>query len=167
MKNVMKAMSALLMVVLFVSCGSKPPTPEEVYNKIQNKENLSQVDYTVMIEYVGEYAQKAQADFNKINAAPSTDSSEYIKAFGNLSDLYQKYPYLDSFRSALYKVPDGMLDEQNQEIALKYANDESFPLPAGLGVEIENPDVQGMVQDMPSTDTTQVISTGVGEAVSE
>lgn len=171
MKNVMKIMTALMMVVLFASCGGdKTPTAEEVFNKVQNKETLTQADYTVMIEYVGDYSKKAQEYFNKINASANDNSPEYVKAFNDLSTLYGKYPYLDSFRTALYNVPDGMLDPENQAIVNEFANDEAFPLPKGEGVSLENPDVQGMVQDMPNTafsDSTGVVSTGIGEAVNE
>lgn len=160
-----KAMAALLLVVLIASCSSKVPTADEVYNKVKNGETLTQQDYTAMIDYVGQYAQKALDYQNKINAQPNDSTAEYIKMSNDWANLYQKYPYLNEFRQCLANANMDDFDAENQQLINQYANDPSFPLPAGEGVALEGAqNVNGMIQDMPQ-DSSKVISTGDGEAV--
>lgn len=164
--KMMKAVMAVMLVAVMAACGSpKIPSAEDVAAKIDKGEALTQTDYTAMIDYVGEYASKAQEYFNTINAQPNDSTADYIKAANEMAELYQKYSYLDMFRTCLRNADMSQFDTANQELINKYANDESFPLPAGEGVALENPKVQGMIQDMPNTDSTPVISTGDGEAV--
>lgn len=163
--NLMKAFMAVMLVAVMASCGSKVPSAEEVAMKIDNGDALSQADYTAMINYVGEYASKAQEYFNKINAQPNDSTAEYIKASDDMAALYQKYTYLDKFRTCLANADMSQFSTENQELINGFANDEAFPLPGGEGAAIENPKVQGMIQDMPNTDSSNLISTGDGEAI--
>ena len=160
-----KAFAALMLVVLMSACGSKVASPEEVAAKITNGETLTQNDYKVMIDYVGDYATKALVYQNKINVQPNDSTPEYIKASNEWASLYQKYPYLAQFRQSLTSADMSQFDEANQQLINQYANDPSFPLPGGEGVALENPNVQGMVEDMPANQNSNVISTGDGEAV--
>lgn len=163
--NALKIMAALLLVVVMGSCGSKKPTAEDVNAKIQAGQELTQDDYTTLLDYVGDYASKAQEYYNIINAAPNDSTPEYVKAFNDLAELYGKYPYLQTFRSCLQNVDASKFDDKNLELVNKYANDEGFPLPVGEGSTLLNPQVQGDIVDMPQTDSTNVIATGDGEAV--
>lgn len=168
MKNftgIIKSFAAAVLLIGVASCGSKVPSADDVAAKISEGQELTQADYTAIIDYVGEYAGKAQEYFNIINAQPNDSTAEYIKASDDMAALYAKYPHLSAFRNALYNADMSQFDTANQELINKYANDPAFPLPAGEGDAIENPQVQGMIQDMPSTDSTPVISTGDGEAV--
>lgn len=164
--TLMKIMATFALAVLMTSCGSKAPTPEEVNAKIEAGERLSQADYTAILEYVGEYANKAEGFYDTINVV--NDSTEaYAKAVNELSALYAKYPYLSTFRECLQNADAATFDNKNIELVNKYKNDEGFPLPVGEGASMLNPDVQGMIEDMPNSDSGKVIATGVGEAVAE
>jgi len=44
-------------------------------------------------------------------------------------------------------------------------NTRDFPLPVGEGANLEDPNVVGMIEQTPDSDTTGVISQGAGEAV--
>lgn len=162
--TIMKVMAAFAMIAVMTACGSKAPTPEEVNAKIEAGDQLSQADYTAILEYVGDYANKAQSYYDTINVV--NDSTEaYTKAADELAALYAKYPYLTTFRNCLQDAPAATFDNKNLELVNKYKNDEAFPLPVGVGASMLNPDVNGMIEDMPGNDSSKVISTGVGEAV--
>lgn len=163
----LKTFALFALATVMVSCGSKTPTPEEVASKIENGQELSQADYTAMLEYVGDYAEKAQDYYNTINIQPNDSTAEYIKASNDLANLYAKYPYLQTFRTCIANTDGSKFDNRNLELVNKYSNDEGFPLPVGEGTVMENPDVQGMIEQMPATDSTGVIANGVGEAVSD
>lgn len=163
--KLIKGLAAVALVVGLASCGNKVPSADEVAAKIDNGQELTQADYTAIIDYVGEYATKAQEYSNTLNMQPNDSTAEYIKVSDEWAALYAKYPYLNKFRASLQNADMNQFDEKNQKLINNYANDEAFPLPAGEGVALENPKVQGMIQDMPSSDTTNVISTGDGEAV--
>lgn len=156
---------ALLMVMMVVACGSKVPTPEQVAQKIDNKETLSESDYTSMIDYCGEYAEKAQSLFDVINAQPNDSTEAAVKATSDMAALYAKYPYLDMFRTALANTDVTALGKDNEKKVNEYAKYQAFPLPGGEGADLQNPDVVGMIEQTPATDTTGVIASGDGEAV--
>lgn len=163
--KMMKALGVLMLVAVMASCGSKIPSAQQVASKIDNGQQLSQEDYTAMIDYVGEYANKAQGYFNTINSQPNDSTAEYTKAADEMAALYQKYPYLDTFRKCLASADMSQFDTANQELINQYVNDESFPLPVGEGAALMNPQVQGDIEQMPNNDSTGVIATGAGEAV--
>ena len=164
----LKACAAVMLVALVASCGQKAPTVEEVAAKVNDGQALTQADYKTMIDYVGEYAAKAQDYYNQINAQPNDSTAQYIEASNELAALYAKYTYLDSFRTALSNADASNFDDTNLELVNKYSKDQGFPLPVGEGAAMQDPNVVGMIQDMPSTgttDSTGVLSTGDGEAV--
>lgn len=165
LSKLMKVTFAFLIVTMIASCGAKKPSAEEVNAKIEAGDQLSQADYNTMIEYVGDYATKAQELFNTINAQPNDSTADYVKAANDMAELYGKYPYLNTFRSCLANADASQFDNKNLELINKYCNDQAFPLPVGEGAAMLNPQVQGMIEDMPNTDTGNVIATGDGEAV--
>ncbi|MCM1369648.1 MAG: hypothetical protein NC204_04675 [Candidatus Amulumruptor caecigallinarius] len=160
--SVLALMAVLLLT--FVSSCSKT-SPRDVAAKIDAKESLSQNDYGVIIDYCGEYAEKAQNYFNIISGQPNDSTRVAVEASQNLATLYQEYNYLDLFRNTLYSISDSDLDKSNIDKVNKYSKLEAFPLPGGAGVALENPDVVGMIEDTPNSDTSAVIATGDGEAV--
>lgn len=161
------AFAALMLVALVSSCGSKSVTPEQVAGKIESGQELTQADYQTMIDYVGEYAQKAQGYFNTINAQPNDSTADYVKASDDLANLYAKYPYLGTFRDCLANTDITTFDAANAELVNKYVDNTAFPLPIGEGAEMRNPAVQGMIEQMPNSDSSGVIADGVGEAVTD
>lgn len=159
------AVVAIAGMTAMSSCGNKNVTPEDVANKIEAKEALSDADYSTMIDYCGDYAKEAQPYFDIINAAPNDSTRRAEEAASNLADLYAKYKYLDTFRTQLDNTDITALDKSNQDKINKLSEYSSFPLPAGAGAALENPDVVGDIVDMPESDTSAVIATGDGEAV--
>lgn len=160
-----KGVMTLLLVFAMAACGSKVPDPSVVSGKIDEGQALSESDYTSMIDYCGKYAVEAQKYFDIINAQPNDSTAEAVKATDDLAALYARYTYLDQFRNTLAQTDVSAMGADNEKKVNEYAKYQAFPLPAGEGADLRDPAVVGMIQDMPSTDTTQVISTGDGEAV--
>lgn len=164
-RTIMGALALILSVGFLSACSEKLPTPADVAAKIDAKEVLSTADYTTMINYCGEYAKKAQPLFDVINAQADASSPEAVKATGEMADLYAEYKYLDMFRTAIYASDESALGKENVEKVNELSQFEAFPLPEGAGENLQQPGVVGQIEEMPSTDTTGVISEGVGEAV--
>lgn len=152
-------------VALFSACSEKLPSAEEVAKRIDAKETLSTADYTAMINYCGEYAKKAQPLFDIINAQPDASTPEAVKAAGEMADLYANYRYLDMFRSVLENTDESALGAKNVEKVNELSQFQAFPLPEGAGPDLNQPGVVGQIEQMPDSDTSGVISTGVGEVV--
>lgn len=161
----MKGVMALMLVCVMAACGSKVPSVESVASRLSANESLSQADYTAMIDYCGKYAEEAQKYYDAINAQPNDSTVEAISAAGDLASLYAKYTYLDQFRTALAQTDISQLGAENEKKVNEYAKYQGFPLPVGEGANLEDPNVVGMIEQTPATDTTGVISQGDGEAV--
>lgn len=157
--------AVLVMGLGLASCGNGAPSAADVAKKIDAKEQLSQADYGSILDYCGDYAKKAQQYFDVINAQPNDSTVEYANAAADMAKLVEQYPYLDMFRSVVYNLTTTDLDEANQKKIDEYAKYQAFPLPEGAGVDLANPDVVGDIEQMPDTDTSDVISEGAGEAV--
>lgn len=159
------SLSALMLICLLTACGSKLPTAEQVAAKLDTKQSLTEADYTTMIDYCGEYARKAQGYYDQINAQPNDSTSAAIRASSQLADLYASYGYLDQFRNTLAQTELSQLGTDNEKKVNEYAKYQGFPLPVGEAGDLQNPQVVGMIEEMPDSDTTGVISQGDGEAV--
>lgn len=166
--TVMTIAASLLIMLGVAACSEKLPTDADVAKKIDAKEALSEADYTTMIDYCGRYAEEAQKYYDIINAQPNDTTAEYISATNDLASLYGDYAYLDQFRQTLAQSEMSQLGADNEKKVNELAKYQAFPLPAGAGANLQDPNVVGMIEDMPSTattDSTGVISTGDGEAV--
>lgn len=157
-----------LFVLCIISCSGNLPTPREVAQKIDDKETLTTDDYTTMIDYCGDYAKRAQKYYDIINAEPNDSTEAAIKATGDLATLYGSCQYLDLFRSTLANTDLSALGKDNEKKVNEYAKYQGFPLPIGEGADLQDPNVVGMIEQMPDTAVSEsagVISTGDGEAV--
>lgn len=163
----MRIIAVMACVLIMAACGQKVPTPEEVSNRITANDNLTEADYAQMIDYCGKYAKDAQPYFDIINAQPNDTTAESVRATDQLASLYGSYPYLDQFRNVLAQTPMSKLGTENEKKINEYAKYQGFPLPEGEGAALLNPDVVGMIEDAPNSETTGVIATGDGEAVNE
>ena len=124
------------------SCGGGRGTEAQdqaIADKIENGEDLTSEDYSRMINYVGEFAQKAQPYVVETNANASED----------LATLRDEYPYLDTFRECLETTPVDRLSDSNLEEVGKYAGFIEFSAPIGYtlttnaeaaGIEMGVPD---------------------------
>lgn len=158
-------MLAVMLLCVMASCGTKVPSPESVAEKLTSGQTLSEADYTSMIEYCGKYASEAQKYYDTINAQPNDSTADAIKATSGLADLYASYPYLDQFRNNLAQTELSKLGAENEKKVNAYAKYQGFPLPIGEGADLRDPNVVGMIEETPDSDTTGVISQGDGEAV--
>ena len=149
-----KGLMALVLVCLMAACGAKTPTPEAVAAKIAANETLTEAE--------------GQKFFDIINAQPNDSTAEYNRAASDLADLYGSDKYLDTFRNCLAQTDLSKLGKENEKKVNDFAKYQGFPLPQGEGADLRDPNVVGMIEDMPDTtvtETTGVISTGDGEAV--
>ncbi len=161
----LKTLCVALLALAFSSCTGSAPTPAEVAEKINQNQVLSEADYSTMIDYCGDYAQRAQEYFDIINAQPTDSTAEYNKAAQDLANLKAGSPYVDMFREAIYAANDNQIGEKNVKKVNEYEKYEAFPLPDGSGPALQQPGVEGVIEQMPTTDTTGVISQGDGIAV--
>lgn len=162
------SMGAVVALLFAAGCSSNLPTDKEVADKLSTDQQLTEADYTTMIDYCGKYAEEAQKYYDIINAQPNDSTAEYTKAADDLANLYGNYTYLESFRNALNNADMSKIGKDNEKKVNDFSKYQAFPLPAGAGQNLENPSVVGVIEDMPSqgvTDSTGVISTGDGEAV--
>lgn len=166
--NLIKGAIAVLMLIVMASCGGSNPSVEDVVKTLDAGKTPTESEYASIIKYCGDYAKEAQKYYDIINAQPNDSTAEAVKATDNLASLYAKYPYLDKFRDVLAKTELSKLGAKNEAKVNEYAKYQGFPLPVGEGADLRDPNVVGMVQDMPDsavTDTTGLLSTGDGEAV--
>lgn len=135
----MKKLSYICMMALFAvfflnSCGGTDSgKDQEIANKIANKEALSPEDYTRMIEYVGEFAEKAQ---NYVVGQSEEDSQK-------LAELTAEYPLLDVFRNCIKETPLDQFSASDLEIMQKYAGLDEFSVPEGFEIQT-NAEAAGM-----------------------
>lgn len=161
--KILRLFAAVVFVALMASCGSNAPSADEVANRINTDQSLTEADYSGMIDYCGKYAQEAQKYYDEINAA-GNDSTVVAKATMELAELYGKYTYLDLFRNKLASTDMTQLGAENEKKVNEYAKYQGFPLPQGEGADLQDPNVVGMIEDMPA-DSGAVIADGAGEAV--
>lgn len=124
--------SALLIIGGLASCGSKS-SDETLATMIENGDQLSQEDYTVIINYVGEYAEKAQ----QYAVATGDEAAE------QLANLKKEYPYLAVYRDCIGATSLKDLSKENLELIGKYAGYVEFTTPAGFTIQT-NPEAAGL-----------------------
>lgn len=126
---------ALFAAVVMTSCGGAGTNAEDksIENKIENGEDLTADDYSHMINYVGEFAQKAQPLVSE-NSDAATEQ---------LAQLREEYPYLDAFRECLKTTPVDKLNDSNLAEVAKYAGLIEFSAPIGYTLTT-NPEAAGL-----------------------
>lgn len=156
------AFVALLFVMGLSACDGND-NASKVASKIKNGEKLTQDDYTEMIDYCGKYAKAAQKIQDEINALPG-ESEEVGKLENKMTDLSSQYPYTTEFFEKLTSSTKEEVGEGNVKLINEYASLMWFSAPDWATID-EDPDVVGFIEDMPSTDSAGVISTGDGDEV--
>ena len=160
--KIIKMLSMVAVVLLMAACGSNGA--QSVEQKIKEGSQLTEADYTVMIEYCGNFAKEAQVIQYKINALPA-DNAQQGSLEDQMASLADKYPYIGTFGQKLTNATKEEVGEKNVELMEKYSSLTWFIAPDwAIGNSALN-NVDGFVEDMPSTDSTGVISTGDGVAV--
>ena len=156
----MKNIGLLLLGVVALiwgACTKQSPTPAEVAAKIDSHQVLTQTDYTVIIDYCGDYAKQVQQYFNLINEQLSDTTMDYIRASGEIANIRAANPYLDMFQTALYGADDAVIGKDNVKKVKEYQKYDAFPLPDGSGPALSIPGTKGEVVQVP-TESSSVIA---------
>lgn len=158
-----KFSSLIAFLLLFIAACSSDGA-KKVADKINSGVTLSQEDYTVMIDYCGQYATEAQKYQNKIDALPDT-AQEATKDVEELASLSSEYPYLDLFNKHIASCTKEEIGSANVDRINKYASLIWFEAPDWATV-IRDPNLDGFIEDTPTAGTDSgVIATDAGEAV--
>lgn len=158
----MKLFAFMAICLLLAACGSKEGA-SAVAEKIKSGEQLTQSDYTVMIDYCGKYAEEAQKLQDQIDNLPG-DSKETFNIENKMADLSNSYPYTSEFFEKISNCSKEEIGEKNVDAISTYAPLMWFSAPAWAIVS-DDSDVVGLIEDMPATDSANVISTGDGVEV--
>lgn len=142
MKKILFCMMAIVAAIAVSSCATSERRVEDVAAKIEKGETLDDEDYTTMIEYVGEYAEKMQPYV--VN-----DTDAQYEAEKNA--LKEKYPYVDLFRDCIAKTPDLQMSEENMNLINKYSDYIMFTAPEGTTIQTD-PEAAGVEVAAPETD---------------
>lgn len=163
MKTIKLLLIAAIAIIATACSGSQA---EQVNQKLTKGEPLTQDDWTVVINYLGNYAEKAQPIQDAIDNATS-GSDESTRKAEELAQLTQDNPYLEAFNSALAKSTKEEVGAANAALVDKYASYIWFNSPSWATIQTD-PNVQGMIEEMPATTDTAaagVVAQGDGEAV--
>lgn len=165
--DIMKTLFLFLIMVLtvgLVSCSND--RAEDVSRKISEGQTLSQDDYRIIINYLGEYAEKAQPIQDAIDALP-VGSDEAFQKSTELADLAAKYKFSDVFSTALGRATAAEVGSDNVKLVDRYAPYFWFTAPDWATVNGDS-DIEGFIEDMPSDTASvsnEVVSYGDGVAV--
>lgn len=138
-------MMAAISAIGLSSCQESAEKQENtIAIKIENKEALTPEEYSTMIDYVGEYAEKAQKYVDmQINGV---DLSE---AAAGMTKLKAEFPYLDTYRDCIRFTPASSLSPENLEKVGKYAGYIEFSAPSGYTLQT-NPEAAGLEEQSPA-----------------
>lgn len=131
-----------------ISCQESSEKVENtIAIKIENKEALNDDEIGTMIDYVGEYAEKAQKyvdmEINDENSA---------EAMAGMTKLNEEYPYLSLYRTYIRFTPSSSLNAENLEKVGKYAGLVEFTAPAGYTIDTMGTQDAGLEEVAPQTD---------------
>lgn len=112
--------------------------------------SLTAEEYSKMIKYVGEYAEKAQVYLDQQNADPTS-----AEAAEGLKTLAEEYPDLDAYRSNIANAPVGSMSEDNINEMGKYAGLIEFTVPSWYEIQTADPNTTaGLIVETPSESET-------------
>lgn len=163
----MKTFKFLLLAALAVVMASCAGTRDkEINDKIIAGEKLTQDEWTVVIDYLGHYAEEAQPILDAIDQEtdPMADNGSNAE---KLADLTDKNEYLSAFASALGNSTKEEVGPDNVKAVDKYSKYTAFPAPQWASINTD-PNVVGMIEQMPSDSTSTsdtVVAQGDGEMV--
>lgn len=152
-----KTLLAFTFVVLLGLTACQQSVEREAQNvadKINNKEALTEDDYTLMIKYVGEYAEKAQ---------PIVVNENGQQMQGQLDAIKQEYPLADIFRNCIKSTPIDKFNKDNLDLLQKYGGLVEFTMPEGMTLQTD-PQAAGIeMATPPAGDNNGVVAGGVDE----
>ena len=139
-------MAAVIAAISLSSCAETSEKKEQtIAYKIENGEALTQEEYSDIISYVGEYAEKAQKYVDmQINGENLTEAAAGIK------QLDEEFPYLQEFRNCIRFTKSDSLSTENLEKVGQYAGYIEFTAPSGYTISTDQE--AGLELAAPSTD---------------
>lgn len=155
-------MATLMLCFVMWACGGADKAAQ-VASKIANGEQLTQEDYTEMVDYCGKYAREAQKLQDEINLLSPT-SVEAGKLTEQVAALSDKYSYANEFFSKISNSTKEEVGAANVAKIEELAPLTWFSAPEWADVA-QDSDVAGSIVDMPEKDTVGVIAVGAGEMV--
>lgn len=133
-------MMATLVVAGMISCNdTKGEAEQAIALKIQKNEALTQEDYSKMIDYLGEFAQKAEPYV--VGEGP--------QASEGLKQLETQYPFANEFNECIKNTPIDKFNDSNKKKINKFAGLVMFSAPGddtintdpkAAGIEVATPD---------------------------
>lgn len=140
-------MVALAGAIGMASCQESSQKEEStIAFKIENHEALTADEYGVMIDYVGEYAEKAQKYIDmQINGENLEEAAEGI------NKLNQEFPYINVYRNCIRFTASSALSRENLEKVGKYAGYIEFSAPSGYTMQT-NQEAAGLEEATPETE---------------
>ena len=158
----MKTLKIIMLgaVVLLVSSCSQGHSPENVAERIQKGEALTEADYTVMIDYCGTYATKAQTLQDAIDNLPAGSDEAAAKAT-DLRELTDSYPLLTIFNKKIESATQQEVGEANVQRINGFASLIWFNAPDWAQIDTD-PDAAGFVEQINDSGDT---ITPTGETV--
>lgn len=141
MKKINLLLSAALVAVIgMTSCQeSQEKKDRAIADKIECNEALSSEDYSRIISYVGEYAEKAQKYVDM-----QINNEDVEEANTEMATLKEEYPLVDTFRDCLRATSLESLSPEDIEQIGKYAGLVEFSAPAGYTIQTNGPEDAGL-----------------------
>lgn len=161
MIKTLKMLLMVMMVGAFATACNSSSEADAVAKKIEQGQALEQSDYTVIIDYMGKFAEAAQPIQDNINNLPAEDpkAQPYIEQFDKLKS---SYPLLDTFKATLDKASAEQVGADNVALVDKYAGYEWFTSPSWAVINTD-PGVGGLELESPSNDSNGVVAGAVDE----
>lgn len=144
----MKNLKALLMmavaaVILLASCSERNEKLDKTLAyKIESKEDLTDADYTRMIKYVGEYAEKSQKYVDDLINGENLEEAQ-----AGLDKLKGEFEYLNTFRDCIKTTPMDKFSAENVELLNKYKDYIEFSMPLSMSVQTDPVQAGVVVED--------------------
>ncbi|MDE6234731.1 MAG: hypothetical protein K2M56_03150 [Muribaculaceae bacterium] len=160
LKTLKVLLLAMIVGVMATACSNSTEA-EKVSEKIEKGEALTPADYTVIIDYMGRFAEKAQPIQDNINNLPAEDPKA-VPFQDQLTKLKDEYPLLDSFKGVLDKASASEVGADNVQLVDKYAGYEWFSAPDWATINTD-PAAAGLIMETPSNDTNGVVAGAVDE----
>ncbi|MDE6295607.1 MAG: hypothetical protein K2M03_06035 [Muribaculaceae bacterium] len=158
----LKMMLCLMLICMGVSACSNQEEAASVAKKIESGEVLNQGDYTVIIKYLGSFAEKAQPIQNKINNM-SSENPEAVQLADEIDKMRESNKYLELFTNTLKKATEAEVGADNVNLVNNYAGYEWFTSPDWATINAD-PGVAGMVVETPDAgQDTGVVAGAVDE----
>ena len=139
MKKILFSLMALIVAVAVTSCTGTVDEAGKVAEKMKTGQQLDPADYSTMIKYVGEYAEKMQPYV--VEGTEGQYDAEKAK-------LAEEYPYVAEFRDCIAHTSLDQLSEEDMQLVNKYAGYIEFTAPEGTTIQTD-PEAAGLEEATP------------------